>query len=479
MHTHTVPTTYTLLLPIFEGIEGKNLLRTGVMMHLLKHEDVRVVMLVKNQERLEYYRHEIQHERIQFIVHSGRAGKTDWREHTFEILRYYMLRSRTTTLRARMLSATKGGIVFYYYKLILHFLLARPFIRATIRRLDASINTGNFYQEILSSIRPNLVMIANQMDPDEVELIKEARRMGIRTVGYMNSWDKITARSAMRVLTDQYTVYNDVLVTQMERFQDVPPSRIRTVGLPQYDMYVRPEALHEVATFYGHQLPPYASRAVHGERIGCDPNDRIVLYSPIGSAFSNSDWDMIDLLHQFEVDARDVYAWKLFVRFPPNDVIQDDEIARRPWLRYEIPSKRFAKHRGGDWDMNFEQLQQLRETLSNAALVVCYASSFSIDAAILDIPVININFELRKNINPLRSPTFFYGTEHYRNAILTGGIQLAQSSHELRDLITATLRVPSTHHNGRMRLVREQCTYADGNSSQRVADALYQWICMQ
>ena len=78
MHTHTVPTTYTLLLPIFEGIEGKNLLRTGVMMHLLKHEDVRVVMLVKNQERLEYYRHEIQHERIQFIVHSGRAGKTDW-----------------------------------------------------------------------------------------------------------------------------------------------------------------------------------------------------------------------------------------------------------------------------------------------------------------------------------------------------------------------------------------------------------------
>lgn len=468
--------TKTILLPVFEGIEGKNLLRTGVMMHLLRRNDVRVVILVKSLERLEYYQREIQHERIQFIVHAGRAGHTDWKERTFETFRYYMLRSRTTMLRARILSTVKGGRLFYFYKLMLHFILARSPVRALVRWMDTRFNTGNFYHAVLATVHPQLVVIANQMDPDEVELVKEAKRMGIRTVGYMNSWDKITARSAMRVLTDTYTVYNDVLVDQIQQFQDVPAHRVTTVGLPQYDNYFQKNTLHSIANFYGKTIRPYASRAEYADRIGVAANDRIVLYSPIGSAYSHSDWDMIDLLHQLEERAPEDSAWRLFVRFPPNDAIQDNEIALRPWLRYEIPSKRFAKHRGGDWDMNFEQLQQLRETLENAAVVVCYASSFSVDAATLDIPVINIDFEMKKHKNSTQSPTIFLGSEHYRLAVLTEGIQLAGSPEELRVCIESAIKNPGEHKAGRQRLVAQQCKYTDGMSGKRVADALYNWL---
>jgi hypothetical protein len=476
MNTKSTQDSKTILFPVFEGIEGKNLLRTPVMLHLLSHADVRVVIVVKNEDRRAYYTREIQHDRIQFVVHTGRSSRNRWREHIFETLRYYLLRSRTTTLRAKLISKAQRGKLFYYYKLTLHAVCARPPVRRVVRWLDYSFNVGGYYTALLREQRPRLVVIANQMDPDEVALAKEARHMSIRTVGYMNSWDKITARSAMRVLTDDYTVYNDVLREQMQQFQDVPPTRVVTVGLPQYDNYFQKNTLHTIAQFYSQPLRPYLTRAEYTERIGISEQDRILLYSPIGSAFSHSDWDMIDLLHSFEKNHWQAQRIRLFVRFPPNDAVQEQEIAQRPWLRYEIPSKRFSKHRGGDWDMSFEQLLQLRETLEHAALVVCYASSFSVDAATLDIPVINIDFEINKNEYATQSPTVFLGSEHYRLAVMTGGIQLAKSPEELRVSIERLVAQPAEKKEGRERLVTQQCKYTDGLSGKRVADALYNWL---
>ncbi|MEK7108548.1 MAG: hypothetical protein AAB844_00345, partial [Patescibacteria group bacterium] len=139
---------------------------------------------------------------------------------------------------------------------------------------------------------------------------------------------------------------------------------------------------------------------------------------------------------------------------------------------FDRPGTRFSRTRGVDWDMNQAEMRHLADTLSYASLLVCYASSLSVDAAVFDRPVINIDFELAPVELLAKSPTQFYRMTHYGNAIRTGGIRLVRSADELRHWIGAYLREPGADHEGRVRLAREQCGPNDGRAGERIARAI-------
>jgi CDP-glycerol glycerophosphotransferase (TagB/SpsB family) len=126
--------------------------------------------------------------------------------------------------------------------------------------------------------------------------------------------------------------------------------------------------------------------------------------------------------------------------------------------------------------MNFADLEHLADTLSHAALIVCYASSISIDAAVFDKPIINIDFEVQHTASLLKSPTQYYKSLHYGKALKTEGIKLVKSKEELVDSINAYLLDPHLHSQERARLVSEQTVYTDGNSGKRIAEYLLSLI---
>jgi len=163
---------------------------------------------------------------------------------------------------------------------------------------------------------------------------------------------------------------------------------------------------------------------------------------------------------------------QLLVRFPPNDFVDKLELLKRPWLVYEIPGIRFSKERGVDWDMSFEDIHKLAATLANADIFICYTSSLSVDAAIFDKPVINIDFDTENKKIVSRSPRYFYKMAHYQKAIRTGGIKLPRSQEELINSINEYLENPFLDKAGRARLVSEQCWKLDGQAGQRIANFL-------
>ena len=71
--------------------------------------------------------------------------------------------------------------------------------------------------------------------------------------------------------------------------------------------------------------------------------------------------------------------------------------------------------------------------------------------------MININFEIGESATPLapglRSPTFYYGTEHYRKALATGGIRLVGNTEEVVEWTRRYLGNPALDREGRERLV--------------------------
>jgi hypothetical protein len=220
---------------------------------------------------------------------------------------------------------------------------------------------------------------------------------------------------------------------------------------------------------------PPASREEFCKKMMIPARNKIILYGPIGRSFDASrelDQTMIDMINEWigqgELGTRDI---TLIVRFPPNDFLKEGDTKPRPHAVYQVPGHRFSGKRGQDWDMGFDDLALLRDTLGNSDLVITYYSSLSIDGAVFDKPVINVDFNVENGkIVERRHP--YYETSHYQKAAATGGIRLVTSREELREWIRRYLADPSLDRQGRANLVRTQCWKADGKSGRRAGEFL-------
>lgn len=444
----------TIFITIFQGIEAKNILRTTVIERLLAEPDVRVVCFVKSYERAAYYRREIPHERI--IYEPFDRKPAGWFERVMSFLKFHLIRTKTTNLKKRMRRERSGNMPLFLVSHATNWLIARPIVRRLLRVLDARLAADPGFGPYFDRYHPQAVFLAHLFDDVEVALLREARRGGVPSVGFINSWDKVTARSELRLLPDRMVVFNDHVASELVRYADMPQGRIIAAGQPQYDHYV---------------ARPAASREALFRNIGIDPSKRLILYAPMGRAFSGSDWEIVDLLERHIQSGRIGPNAALFVRFQPNDFVDEAELARRPWLKFDMPGRRFERERGVDWDMGQGELDHLRDTLANLDVLVCYATSLAIDAAIFDKPVIGINFEVKAQ--PLaKSPTQYFQQEHYEKALKTGGIRLVASEEELASAINAYLVDPGRDREARRRLVAEQCGVTDGKAGERIANVI-------
>ena len=241
---------------------------------------------------------------------------------------------------------------------------------------------------------------------------------------------------------------------------DMPEERIAVCGIPQYDQYVTDAPTPRKEFF---------------EKNGLDPARHLILYAPVGITFSDSDWEVIDLLHEI-ISNGEIQSAQLLVRFPPNDFLDERELAGRPWLKYDLPGIRFGTKRSEDWDMNFDELRRMTDLLTHTSVVVGYSASIIVDAAVFDKPSVGVNFEVKKSPLLARSPVQRYKTDHFKKVLRARGIRLAGNRQELIGLVNGYLRDPSLDREQRRRFVEEQCWRLDGKSGERVASVILKTI---
>jgi hypothetical protein len=447
---------------MFEGVESKNILRTGIVEKVLEGDlKNRAILFMKNKERAEYYAKQFPNPRIIYeVVEPDSLGTTD---RIFSSLKFKFLQTETTDLRAKMMEEDKG-VIYYYYSILIHRILARPFFVLLFRWFDFKIVKNNSFDTFFEKYKPSLVFLANLFEDHEVNLLRAAKKNNVFSIGLINSWDRVTARCILRLLPNKLIVFNDAVKEEVVETNYVKPTDIFVSGLPQYDYYF---------------LPVESRRGDFLEKVGLGEDDKVIFYSPIGGMFSNSDWEMIDLLHRLNNEGKFGENVKIFVSFPPNDFIKEEELKKRPWLLYQYIGVRFSKVRSTDWDITSRDLENLKNLLFHTSVVICYASSLSVDAAVFDKPVININFEVKENGSLSKSPTVFYQMTHYKKALAVGGIRLVNNENELIEWVRKYLENPSLDRDGRRRLVERQCKYVDGKSVDRITSYINSFLNKQ
>lgn len=459
----------TIFITIFEGVEVKNILRTSVLENLLLNKDIRIVLFTKSKQKVDYYSNEFNDSRIIFEFVEWKSNSKI--NHFFSKLKFVLLRTDTTNLKRKMVCDYEGKYLQYYLGMILNFILAWSVVRKVARFFDFLLVKEDLYSKYFDKYKPDLVFLAHLFDEPEISLLRETKKRNVKSVGYINSWDKVTSRCILRLLPDKAIVFNNIVKNELIRFNEMKDSNIFISGLPQYD-------------YFYNSPNNFLNREDFFKKNSISPEKQLIVYASMGRAFSSSDWDMIDFLYDLiEIkkgskndSIKLVKDCALLVRFQPNDFIDEVEIKKRPYLKYDQPGIRFGSKRGVDWDMNKSDLDHLYATLYHMSVLVCYASSISIDAAVFDKPVINIDYEIRKNNVMLKSPTQYYNSLHYKNALNTDAIDLVKNEKELIDSINSYLNNPYKKTEERKRLIKEQCTFADGKSGKRISDYLLSLI---
>jgi hypothetical protein len=162
---------------------------------------------------------------------------------------------------------------------------------------------------------------------------------------------------------------------------------------------------------------------------------------------------------------------QLLVRLHPRDDLDRyHQFRGTPRLLVEKPFKKTVKSGDGlDVDITSENQQHLADTLRHSDVIVTVASTIAIEASIFDTPVVDVSFDGDTPLEFERSARRYYRFTHYANITRAGAAPVAETPEALVDHVARYLDDRSLDRAGRQRVVREQCQFTDGKSSERIA----------
>jgi hypothetical protein len=296
--------------------------------------------------------------------------------------------------------------------------------------------------------RPSLVFTDYPFHYCYRPFLKIAKKRRIPLFCFVTSWDNLTCKGELPVRMDRLVVWNDIMKKEAMELYDYSWEDIFCSGPPQFDIYFRK----------GWQLP----REEFLRSVGLDPNKKLITYCTGAGEFLPLEFEVTKLLLRWIRDHRFAKQCQLLVRLHPGRA--------REW------AERFQSLQGKDvyidlpgtseiwldhWDPVGADTRYLANILLNSDVVVNLGSTVTIEASCLDRPIVNMAFEGVRQ---------YYGFNHYANILRTGGVRMAGTREELFQQVEEYLENPTLDAEGRRRIVREQCYYTDGKSSQRVAE---------
>ncbi|HEX3102240.1 MAG TPA: hypothetical protein VHQ01_10625, partial [Pyrinomonadaceae bacterium] len=124
-----------------------------------------------------------------------------------------------------------------------------------------------------------------------------------------------------------------------------------------------------------------------------------------------------------------------------------------------------------------DQIIEWVNTFRHADVVINLSSTVTIDAAIFDKPIVNLDFDPHPDqldqqlINDVN-----HKWNHFKPIAESGGVWLVKDFDEMENAVKTYLRDPSLHREQRKWIVEYVCGYPDGNCGERMAAAIADFV---
>lgn len=317
---------------------------------------------------------------------------------------------------------------------------------------------------LLGEMRPEVVLVTGPFQFEQPAITAAALRQGIPTLALIPSWDNISTKRRMIFKYDGYVVWSEKLRNELyERYPHTRNRPVYVVGAPQFDVFFQRKFEQTRNEFCASQ--------------GLDPTRPIIVYA-VGSPnfLSGEPYGALALAEA--VERGDLGDVQLLVRpHPLHDHATLTELFRNSRGRIHVQQTAVA---GTPVNMRSQDEQQIVEwvnTFRHAAVVVNLSSTVTVDAAICDRPVVNLDFDpapgqpdqsLIKEIN--------HRWTHFSPIAESDGLWLVNDTSEMIDAVRTYLENPGLHREGRRWITKYVCEHPDGACGARMAAAIEQYL---
>lgn len=465
------PSRKTVFIVISRSFLTRNILRSGTLEHL-KKRGYRIVVFFQANGIPPHLTEEF--EDGQVLLH-GFTVVPHWLHRRVNILKRYLLDTRISKLIVRYemrerVKLPSGRITSpppppleVIIRLALIKTLSRlPFVRRLFRIIErrAFPQYNANVSEYFARYEPAVVLSTSLISGFDVLFLKEASRRSIPTISMPKGWDNVT-KEYYPFLPDWFASPNEITSDLAVTLQDMPRNRVRTVGLPQFDWYARPEIRK--------------SREEHLRAKGLDPSRKTVFFGSEG-AWSQNDWRIAEMLYEWIT--KDVFGVpaQLFVRPHYSDVQSHkfENLRGKPLVFVDdYPKVEFLVDK---WDPTIADTIDFTNSILHADVVINIASSLALDAACADRPIILVGFGCEFAGEKDVTVPKLYGSDHMRWLEEAEGTDRADSPEELKKVVTRALANPAWRAEGRERLRTGLCYRVDGKSSERLANLVSEVI---
>lgn len=268
-------------------------------------------------------------------------------------------------------------------------------------------------EDHLRALRPALLVSTSCVVRDEVHYIGAAHALGIPTLGCILSFDNLTSKGVLPVF-DHYAVWSQRMRQEVLRlYPDRQPARVHVTGTPQFDFH-RSEEFR-------------LTRDETLRRLGLGPGDRYVLYAANCAAYTPTEPDLVAAFAARLHAVPGLREHHVVVRPHPGDDPARWALDGTPGGRVVMSWPRSAEGRFATQEAQV----RLVSSLAHADACINMASTMSLDAAVVDTPVICIAFAADPSSRESRLAADCYRTTHYAPIAASGGVRLARSMDEL------------------------------------------------
>lgn len=368
------------------------------------------------------------------------------------------VRNRQQRLRVRMLKPlayllASLGVENYLEEKIESLLLSSP-----VRSAEGLARLTDYH--------PDLIVSSGLFQFEQPALFEAAKRLGIRTLAYIPSWDNISTKNRMVYRYDGYVVWSEQVRRELREFYPATADDpVYVVGAPQFDV------------FFDERF--YQSREEFCEQQGLDPSRPIIVYALGSPNFLREHHGAIEFAQR--VASGELGDAQLLIRPHP---IHDNAELKAMFDRFG-PSVRLQESPNAGLDLvrrsqDVKQVVEWINTFRHADVVINLSSTVTIDAAIFDKPVVNLDFDpqpskqdqqLIKDIN--------HKWNHFKPIAESGGVWLVNDFDELVTAARTYLEHPELHREERKSIAEYVCGYVDGQCAQRMAMAIYDFAVGQ
>jgi hypothetical protein len=295
-------------------------------------------------------------------------------------------------------------------------------VARVLRWLERGLPGANQSEQFLRAERPDVVLITPLVDIGSPQLdhFAAARRLGLRTVLPVGSWDHLSSKALLRSYPDRLTVWNESQRKEAVELHGVPADRVVVTGAQCYDQW-----------FDRAPSEPYAAFC---EKVGLRPDQPFILYV-VSSLFKGT-----------VSEPEFVEAWIRAVRASGDPRLKDVGILVRPhparldeWRGVDLTGYRDVAFWGAH-PVDAESKADYFDSLYYSAAVVGINTSAFIEAAVVGKPVLTVLLPEITSVNQ-------EGTLHFHYLLNVNG-GLLRTSRSLDEHVPQLAAALSGHGGG-------------------------------